>query len=286
MKKKTIKKFFRKRRKRLVFIVLFVAFAIFISVLLFSQLQADSNLTFTDIKARISLKVENESGKGVADQELKGGVTIDYKGKTENIVWTEKMITGKEGFSNPGYYRICKGSDGKLVLGFNRSNSCYKIIEFRASLAKKGSEETPYPVPFPLAEDEFDLYSKFETRQEDKPNINLPTIVLKSDGSAGEIKQTNVAPAEIEVGVGIPGSEDNFFSYSTYICAIYKWSLKVGFLLTLLMVTLAGYKYLISGGSDTQISGAKEILVDSLLGFAFLLMINFILTLLNVPYCK
>lgn len=82
--------------------------------------------------------------------------------------------------------------------------------------------------------------------------------------------------------LGIPGHSEDFDSYKDWIEAIYNFSIRLGGILTLLMLIYAGYKYMMSQGNPTAINEAKEILFGSLSGFALLLLVFFILKFLNV----
>ena len=83
-------------------------------------------------------------------------------------------------------------------------------------------------------------------------------------------------------GLGIPGHGEDFDGYSDWISAVYDFSIKLGGILTVLMLIYAGYKYMTSQGNPSAINEAKEILFGSLSGFAMLLLVYFILDFLNL----
>jgi hypothetical protein len=97
----------------------------------------------------------------------------------------------------------------------------------------------------------------------------------------------------VTTGVGIPTgktdasgnpiAESNFGSYVEYMGAIFSFAMKAGAILTTLMIIYAGYKYLTSQGNPTALGEAKDIIIGSLSGFAMLLLIYLILTVLQLP---
>lgn len=82
-------------------------------------------------------------------------------------------------------------------------------------------------------------------------------------------------------GVNIPGST-NITNYSTYMSAVLKYAVNVGFLLAFLMIIFSGIKYMLSQGNQSKIEDAKEMLIGAVIGFAMLLMINIILRVLGI----
>lgn len=86
----------------------------------------------------------------------------------------------------------------------------------------------------------------------------------------------------VETGVAIPGFGTSFASFNSYISAVFQYSMKVGIVLTTLMIIYAGYKYMTSQGNPTAINEAKDIIIGSLSGFALLLLIYLILNVLNL----
>ena len=87
----------------------------------------------------------------------------------------------------------------------------------------------------------------------------------------------------VETGVAIPVYGTSFASYNSYISAVFQYSMKVGIVLTSLMLIYAGYKYMTSQGNPSGINEAKDIIVGSLTGFALLLLIYFILNVIGLP---
>jgi len=88
--------------------------------------------------------------------------------------------------------------------------------------------------------------------------------------------------AAANVGVSIPGTSGNSFTYNSYVSAILKYSIRLGFALATLMLIYAGIKYLTSQGNQTQINDAKEIMFGAIIGFAILLLVNVILGFLGI----
>lgn len=90
----------------------------------------------------------------------------------------------------------------------------------------------------------------------------------------------------IEVGIGIPDENGNtvtkFDDYGKYIEAIYDFALRLGAVLTILMLIYAGYRYMTSQGNPSAINDAKDIIIGSLSGFALLLLVYLILKIINV----
>jgi len=73
------------------------------------------------------------------------------------------------------------------------------------------------------------------------------------------------------------------FNYAEYIHAIYGYSLKIGGVLTVLMIIYAGYAYMTSQGDNSKINTAKDIFMGTLLGFTLLLTLGLILDFLGLP---
>lgn len=86
----------------------------------------------------------------------------------------------------------------------------------------------------------------------------------------------------VETGVAIPGFGTSFSSFNSYISAVFQYSMKVGIVLTTLMIIYAGYKYMTSQGNPTALNEAKDIIIGSLSGFALLLVVYLILNILNL----
>lgn len=90
----------------------------------------------------------------------------------------------------------------------------------------------------------------------------------------------------IEVGIGIPDedgvAQTRFDDYGKYIEAVYDFALRLGAVLTILMLIYAGYRYMTSQGNPSAINDAKDIIIGSLSGFALLLLVYLILKIINV----
>jgi len=86
----------------------------------------------------------------------------------------------------------------------------------------------------------------------------------------------------VETGVAIPGFGNSFASYNSYISAVFQYSMKVGIVLTTLMIIYAGFKYMTSQGNPSAINEAKDIIIGSLSGFALLLVLYLVLNILNL----
>ena len=93
------------------------------------------------------------------------------------------------------------------------------------------------------------------------------------------------------VGIGLPipcvgtgcTAKDNP-NFNEYVEEVYKFSIRLGGLLTILMLIFAGYKYMTSQGNPTAINEAKDILFGSLSGFGLLLLIYFVLNIMGIPH--
>lgn len=86
----------------------------------------------------------------------------------------------------------------------------------------------------------------------------------------------------ITTGLKVDGTT-SFGSFTDYMSHVFKFSLKAGSVLTIIMVIFAGYKYLTSQGNPTALNEAKDIIAGSLSGFILMLVIFFILRVLNIP---
>lgn len=86
----------------------------------------------------------------------------------------------------------------------------------------------------------------------------------------------------VETGVAIDGKTSFTGGYNEYISAVFSYSMKVGIVLTTLMIIYAGFKYMTSQGNPTALNEAKDIIVGSLSGFALLLLVYFVLNVLNL----
>jgi len=93
---------------------------------------------------------------------------------------------------------------------------------------------------------------------------------------------TELAFAAANVGVSIPGTTRTSFTFNSYISAILKYSIRLGFALAVLMLIYAGIKYLTSQGNQTAINDAKEIMLGAIIGFVMLLIVEAILLFLGV----
>lgn len=94
------------------------------------------------------------------------------------------------------------------------------------------------------------------------------------------------ARAAAEVAVGIcpdGGNSCGAYSYTKYFQAFYKYSLRLGAMLSVMMIIYAGYLYLFSQGDSSKLTAAKDILVGTILGFLLLLVINLILDFIGLP---
>lgn len=105
-------------------------------------------------------------------------------------------------------------------------------------------------------------------------SFSLPTFYL--------LFSTKMACAAVNVGVGIPGTSGNSYTYNSYVSAILKYSIRLGFGLAVIMLIYAGIKYLTSQGNQTQINDAKEVITGAIIGFSMLLLIDLILRFLGV----
>ena len=69
----------------------------------------------------------------------------------------------------------------------------------------------------------------------------------------------------------------------SYIVWIYKYAIKLGATLAVLMILYAGYIYLFSQGDSSKLTQAKDILLGAILGFVLLLAVGLILDFLGLP---
>jgi hypothetical protein len=97
--------------------------------------------------------------------------------------------------------------------------------------------------------------------------------------TGGDLKNA----VKVETGVQIPGSNQTAFNYCTYVNAIYKFAIKLGIMLVILMIVYAGYLYLFSQGDSTKINNAKDIIIGAILGYLLLLVIGVILNFIGLP---
>jgi len=86
----------------------------------------------------------------------------------------------------------------------------------------------------------------------------------------------------VDVGVKIPGFSQTSYTYNSYVSAVLKYSIRLGFALAVLMMIYAGIKYLTSQGNQTQVNDAKEIILGAIIGFTMLLLIDLILRFLGI----
>lgn len=100
--------------------------------------------------------------------------------------------------------------------------------------------------------------------------------------SADKINAADVA--EVEVAIcpnGEPGSCDR--SWASYISDFYKFFLRSGSILVVLMLVYAGYILLTSQGDSGKITTAKEIILGSILGLIILILIPLFIRFLGLP---
>ena len=86
----------------------------------------------------------------------------------------------------------------------------------------------------------------------------------------------------VETGVAV-NNQTSFQGYMQYIEAVYGFAIKAGAALSVLMIIYAGFKYLSSQGNPSAINEAKDIIIGTLSGFAMLLLVYYLLTILNMP---
>ncbi len=87
----------------------------------------------------------------------------------------------------------------------------------------------------------------------------------------------------VNTGIAINGKTSFTGGYAEYIGDIYNFSLKLGSAIVVLMMIYAGIKYMTSQGNPSVINEAKDIIIGSLSGLAFLILAYFILKTLNMP---
>lgn len=179
---------FLKNRKNLT-VALGICLAVFASAYVatakFSADNPSGKLVDTGKRARITYKVVNSKGEGVADQIIRGG--IFYGGLKNGFYITAVTPTNRDGYLEVWDRDICKDSAGKFYLCINDKFSYLKLTKITGSLGERG-KAVSWSVPSPLAKNEADLYKKYEKRTNNGNVINLPMIVLKSDGKGGSVK--------------------------------------------------------------------------------------------------
>ncbi len=67
----------------------------------------------------------------------------------------------------------------------------------------------------------------------------------------------------------------------TYIVAIYQWLIGLGAFICVIVFTIAGFRWLLAGGNEGSISGAKEMMTNAILGMVLLLSAVAIGTLID-----
>ncbi|MFA7244253.1 MAG: hypothetical protein WC080_03145 [Patescibacteria group bacterium] len=82
-------------------------------------------------------------------------------------------------------------------------------------------------------------------------------------------------------GVAING-KTTFSSYMDWMKSIFGFAMKLGAVLTTLMILYAAIKYITSQGNSSATNEAKDIIIGSLSGFAMLLLIYLILNVLGL----
>jgi len=97
----------------------------------------------------------------------------------------------------------------------------------------------------------------------------------------------NLAKAA-DIGVDIPGSgvDPNTWTWGRYIEAVYGFSVRLGEVLVTIMIIYAGYQYLTSQGDTSKLNQAKDVMIGSIIGFVFLLLIGVILDYIGAPGLK
>lgn len=89
----------------------------------------------------------------------------------------------------------------------------------------------------------------------------------------------------VSVGVNLPSDPNKTdYTFKCYLVTLYRYSLTIGFSLSMLMIIFAGIKYLTSQGNQNQINDAKDIVTGTLLGFAILVLIKVILHFLGPEF--
>lgn len=108
-----------------------------------------------------------------------------------------------------------------------------------------------------------------------------------SEGSAdGEGTGEETTPGATDndgfgVGVALPGGQNDFNGFSDWMTAFYEFSIRLGAILTILMLIFSGYRYMTSQGNPSAINEAKDIMIGSLSGFALLLLVNLVINFIG-----
>lgn len=314
MQRKKIKFFNFLRDKKIVLTLTIALFAISGSLYLLSKAKYSADDKYVGTIS-ISVRVIDKSGhSGVKDQYIGTSVSTESDNAYKKYFYNNysEAKTGPDGYTNMGLFRLVqRGTEYYIEPGIRVTESGSNIVKNIAfyitdSSYNKTGKQVLLNV-YPLAKNKEGL----EKLKNSNGDYRLPTIVLYSDKSGGYVGKDSAEDSQkddtnkdttttvqtnnsqntsenydIKTGVDIPGSNTNSYNYKSYICAIYKYSLNVGFALTLLMIIYAGYRYLTSAGNEAAFGEAKDVLVNSLLGFAMLLLIRMILAFLNLPYCE
>ena len=83
---------------------------------------------------------------------------------------------------------------------------------------------------------------------------------------------------EIEVGIGIPVSGRTF---ADYIVAIYNWSIRAIVLLAIVMIMIAGSRWMWAGGNVATITQARKQIISALIGLLLAVGSYTLLNLIN-----
>lgn len=94
-----------------------------------------------------------------------------------------------------------------------------------------------------------------------------------------------IAAKAADAGLDIPGSgiAQGQYSWSSYILSIYRFSIKLGSSLVVLMIIFGAYKIITSQGDTKKVTEGKDMVLGSILGFVLLMVIGIILNFLNLP---
>lgn len=84
-------------------------------------------------------------------------------------------------------------------------------------------------------------------------------------------------------GCVAPASKVSFGNnIQCYVTEFYKWSIGAGIALAIIMLVYAGYTMIVSVGDPAKVGFAKEVIVGSLTGLAFLAGARLVLNILKV----
>lgn len=71
-------------------------------------------------------------------------------------------------------------------------------------------------------------------------------------------------------------------SFNDYLIDLVGFAINVAFALAILVILFGAFKYATSGGDETKIKDAKDIIVGAVVGFALLVLIRVLVPILGI----